>query len=78
MLPWPGSGGPRLIVRATIIRPAVEQVPATTRPPKVLWLWWAAPAGVELDLDLLVGPEVASRGRSAGPCFPTGAPRGGR
>src|SRR4029450_12193852 len=25
---------------------------AGTRPPKVLWLWWAGPAGVPLDLDL--------------------------
>jgi hypothetical protein len=29
---------------------AVERVPAKTRPPKVLWLWWAGPG--ELDLDL--------------------------
>jgi hypothetical protein len=37
-------------VRGTIIRVAVERVPAKTRPPKVLWLWWAGPG--ELDLDL--------------------------
>jgi hypothetical protein len=49
--PGHGSGGPRPIVRGTIIRVAVERVPARTRPPKVLWLWWAGPAGV-LDLDL--------------------------
>jgi hypothetical protein len=48
--PGHGSGGPRPIVRGTIIRVQVERVPAKTRPPKVLWLWWAAPG--ELDLNL--------------------------
>ena len=48
--PGHGSGGPRPIVRGTIIRVQVERVPAHTRPPKVLWLWWAGPG--ELDLDL--------------------------
>jgi hypothetical protein len=42
--PGHGSGGPRPIVRGTIIRVQVERVPARTRPPKVLWLWWASPA----------------------------------
>jgi hypothetical protein len=50
--PGHGSGGPRPIVRGTIIRVQVERVPARTRPPKVLWLWWAGPEGVQLDLDL--------------------------
>jgi hypothetical protein len=50
--PGHGSGGPRPIVRGTIIRVQVQRVPAHTRPPKVLWLWWAGPAGVQLDLDL--------------------------
>jgi hypothetical protein len=50
--PGHGSGGPRPIVRGTIIRVQVQRVPARTRPPKVLWLWWAGPAGVQLDLDL--------------------------
>jgi hypothetical protein len=50
--PGHGTGGPRPIVRGTILRIQVERVPARTRPPKVLWLWWAAPAGHELDLDL--------------------------
>jgi hypothetical protein len=50
--PGHGSGGPRPIVRGTILRVQVERVPARTRPPKVLWLWWAGPAGHELDLDL--------------------------
>jgi hypothetical protein len=48
--PGHGSGGPRPIVRGTIIRVQVERVPAKTRPPKVLWLWWAGPGGLDLDL----------------------------
>jgi hypothetical protein len=48
--PGHGTRGPRPIVRGTVIRVQVERVPAKTRPPKVLWLWWAAPG--ELDLDL--------------------------
>ena len=50
--PGHGSKGPRPIVRGTIIRVAVERVPARTRPPKVLWSWWAGPDGTALDLDL--------------------------
>jgi hypothetical protein len=49
--PGHGSRGPRPIVRGTI-RVQVERVPARTRPPKVLWLWWAGPEGLKLDLDL--------------------------
>ena len=43
--PGHGSGGPRPIVRGTIIRVVVQRVPARTRPPKVLWLWLAGPDG---------------------------------
>jgi hypothetical protein len=50
--PGHGSRAPRPIVRGTIIRVQVEHVPAKTRPPKVLWLWWAGPEGLQLDLDL--------------------------
>ena len=50
--PGHGTRGPRPIVRGTIIRVQVERVPARTRPPKVLWLWWAGPVGCMLDLDL--------------------------
>jgi hypothetical protein len=50
--PGHGSRGPQPIVRGTILRVQVERVPARTRPPKVLWLWWAGPEGVQLDLDL--------------------------
>jgi hypothetical protein len=46
--PGYGTGGP--IVRGTVIRVQVDRVPARPRPPKVLWLWWAGPG--ELDLDL--------------------------
>jgi hypothetical protein len=48
--PGHGSGGPRPIVRGTVIRVAVERVPARTRPPRVLWLWWAGPSSLDLDL----------------------------
>ena len=48
--PGHGTCRPRPIVRGTVIRVQVERVPAKTRPPKVLWLWWAGPG--ELDLDL--------------------------
>jgi hypothetical protein len=50
--PGHGSRRPRPIVRGTILRVQVERVPAKTRPPKVLWLWWAGPAGLQPDLDL--------------------------
>jgi hypothetical protein len=48
--PGHGSGRPRPIVRGTILRVRVERVPARTRPPKVLWLWWASPGQLDLDL----------------------------
>jgi hypothetical protein len=48
--PGHGTGGPRPIVHGTILRVQVERVPARTRPPKVLWLWWAGPNDVDLDL----------------------------
>jgi hypothetical protein len=51
--PGHGTRGPRPIVRGTVIRVQVERVPARTRPPKVLWLWWAGPEGLQLDLDLI-------------------------
>ncbi|HEX2301759.1 MAG TPA: NF041680 family putative transposase [Pseudonocardiaceae bacterium] len=50
--PGHGTRGPRPIVRGTVIRVQVQRIPARTRPPKVLWLWWAGPHGYEPDLDL--------------------------
>ncbi len=50
--PGHGTGGPRPIVRGTILRVQVQRIPARTRPPKVGWLWWAGPTTVALDLDL--------------------------
>jgi DDE superfamily endonuclease len=47
--PGHGSGRPRPIVRGTILRVQVERVPAKTRPPKVLWLWWAGPGQPDLE-----------------------------
>jgi DDE superfamily endonuclease len=48
--PGHGSRGPRPIVRGTILWVQVQRVPARTRPPKVLWLWWAGPGPLDLDL----------------------------
>jgi hypothetical protein len=48
--PGHGTRGPRPIVRGTILRVQVERVPTKTRPPKVLWLWWAGPDSCDLDL----------------------------
>ena len=48
--PGHGSGKPRPIVRGTIIRVQVQRIPAKTRPPKVLWLWWAGPGQPDLDV----------------------------
>jgi DDE superfamily endonuclease len=50
--PGHGSRRPRPIVRGTILRVQVERIPAKTRPPKVLWLWWSGPAGCAPDLEL--------------------------
>src|SRR4029453_6341498 len=50
--PGHGSGGPRPIVRGTILRVQVERVPPKTRPPNVLWLWWGGPEGVQQELAL--------------------------
>jgi hypothetical protein len=47
--PGHGSRGPRPIVRGTVIRVQVQRVPAKTRPPKVLWLWWAGCGELNLD-----------------------------
>jgi hypothetical protein len=56
--PGHGTRGPRPIVRGTIIRVAVERVPAKTRPPKVLWLWWAGPGHLDHDHAWRAYPQV--------------------
>ncbi|MFL6103826.1 MAG: NF041680 family putative transposase [Actinomycetes bacterium] len=48
--PGHGTRGPRPIVRGTVIRVQLQRVPAKTRPPKVLWLWWAGCGEPDLDL----------------------------
>jgi hypothetical protein len=47
--PGHGSGGPRPIVRGTVLRIQVQRIPARTRPPKVLWLWWQGPSPLDLE-----------------------------
>jgi DDE superfamily endonuclease len=48
--PGKGTRAPRPIARGTLVRVQVERIPAKTRPPKVLWLWWAGPGSPDLDL----------------------------
>jgi hypothetical protein len=48
--PGRGTRAPRPIARGTLVRVQVERIPAKTRPPKVLWLWWAGPGTPDLDL----------------------------
>jgi hypothetical protein len=48
--PGHGSRAPRPIARGTLIRIQVTRLPRPTRPPQVLWLWWAGPGTVDLDL----------------------------
>jgi hypothetical protein len=38
--PTRGTTQPRPIVRGTLVRVHVSRIPANTRPPQVLWLWW--------------------------------------
>jgi hypothetical protein len=47
--PGKRTRAPRPIVRGTVIRVQVQRIPARTRPPKVLWLWWAGPGAADLD-----------------------------
>jgi hypothetical protein len=45
-----GTRRPRPIVRGTLVRVQVQRVPADTRPPQVLWLWWQGPGSPELSV----------------------------
>jgi hypothetical protein len=49
---WP-RGRDLPIVRGTVIRVHVERIPGHRRPDKDIWLFHAAPPGVEPDVDLL-------------------------
>src|SRR5215208_3031033 len=48
--PTRGTKRPRPIVRGTLIRVQVSRIPARTRPPKVLWLWWQGPGRPDLEV----------------------------
>ena len=48
--PTRGTKRPRPIVRGTLIRVQVSRIPARTRPPKVLWLWWQGPGTPDLEV----------------------------
>jgi hypothetical protein len=45
-----GTKQARPIVRGTLVRVQVSRLPARTRPPKVLWLWWHGQGRPDLDL----------------------------
>ena len=48
--PTRGTKQPRPIVRGTLVRVQVSRIPARTRPPKVLWLWWQGPGTPDLEV----------------------------
>jgi hypothetical protein len=48
--PTRGTKRPRPIVRGTLIRVQVARIPAKTRPPQVLWLWWQGPGSPDLAM----------------------------
>jgi hypothetical protein len=48
--PTRGTKRPRPIVRGTLVRVQVSRIPARTRPPKVLWLWWQGPGTPDLGV----------------------------
>ncbi len=48
--PTRGTKRPRPIVRGTLIRVQVSRIPARTRPPKVLWLWWQGSGTPDLEV----------------------------
>jgi hypothetical protein len=75
--PGHGSGAPRPIVRGTILRVQVQRIPAHTRPPKVLWLWWAGPRAVHWIWSLPGGSTPAGSTwstPSASPSRPSARP----
>jgi hypothetical protein len=72
--PGHGTRGPRPIVRGTLVRVQVGRVPARTRPPKVLWLWWAGPGDLDLDLAWRAYVRRFDRRARAILTRPTGGP----
>jgi DDE superfamily endonuclease len=48
--PARGTRKTREIVRGTVVLVEVSRLPRPTRKPQVLWLWWAGPDVLDLDL----------------------------
>jgi hypothetical protein len=48
--PIRGTKRPRPIVRGTLIHVQVSRIPAKTRPPQVLWLWWQGSGSPDLAM----------------------------
>jgi DDE superfamily endonuclease len=48
-----GTGGPKPLIRGTLILGEVSHLPRPTRLPRPLWLWWHGPEGSVPDLALL-------------------------
>jgi hypothetical protein len=48
--PDPRGQATRPIVRGILIRVQVSRIPARTRPPKVLWLWWQGSGAPDLEV----------------------------
>jgi hypothetical protein len=46
--PGRGTGGPRPIVRGTVVLVEVSKLPRPTPAPKQLWLWWSGPEAPDL------------------------------
>ena len=51
--PGQGSRRARASTRGTLVLVEVSRLPAQTREPRQLWLWWHGPAGTVPDLGLL-------------------------
>lgn len=48
-----GTGGPKPLIRGTLLLVEVSRLPRPTRVPQPLWLWWRGPEGSVPDLALL-------------------------
>lgn len=56
--PAKGSRRPRTYPRGTLILIEVSRLPAKTREPQQLWLWWHGPAGTRPDLGRVWRADV--------------------